>query len=166
VEQYLKKSGMIYTILRPSCFMEVWLTAAVGFDAASAKVQLCGDGTKPVSYISIKDVARFVAESIENPAAKNATLELGGPEQLSQLEAVSIFEKISRRKFAVQTIPGNALKSQMDEATDPMQKSFSGLMLCVANGDPINMEAVLQDFPIKLTSVEEYAQSMVAASYK
>lgn len=166
VEQYLKKSGMVYTILRPSCFMEVWLTAAVGFDVANAKVQLCGDGTKPLSYISIKDVARFAAESLENSAAKNATLELGGPEQLSQQEAVRIFEKISRRKFAVQTIPEEALKSQLDEAIDPMQKSFSGLMLCVANGDPINMEAVLKAFPMKLTSVNEFAQNVVATSFK
>lgn len=164
VEQHLQESGMVYTILRPSCFMEVWLTAAVGFDVANAKVQLCGDGTKPVSYISCMDVAKFAVESLENPAARNAILELGGPDQLSQIEAVKIFEEISGRKFEVQTIPEKALQTQQDEATDPMQKSFSGLMLCVANGDPINMEEVLQAFPIRLTSVKEYAQKVLAAS--
>jgi uncharacterized protein YbjT (DUF2867 family) len=164
VEKHLQKSGMVYSILRPSCFMEVWLTAAVGFDVANAKVQLCGDGTKPVSYISYMDVAKFAVESLENPAATNATLELGGPEKFSQLEAVKIFEEVSGRKFEVQEVPKKALQSQRDEATDPMQKSFSGLMLCVANGDPINMEELLQEFPIKLTSVKEYAQSVVATS--
>jgi len=43
---------------------------------------------KPVSYISYKDVARFAVESLESPAAKNAILELGGHEQLSQLDVV------------------------------------------------------------------------------
>lgn len=32
VEAHLIASGMAYTILRPSCFMEVWLSPAVGFD--------------------------------------------------------------------------------------------------------------------------------------
>lgn len=34
VEQHLQRSGLTYTILRPSFFMEVWLSPAVGFDAA------------------------------------------------------------------------------------------------------------------------------------
>lgn len=162
VEKHLQESGMVYTILRPSCFMEVWLTAAVGFDVANAKAQLCGDGTKPVSYISQKDVARFAIASLDNPAAKNATLELGGPEQISQLAAVKIFEELTGRQFKKQSIPEKALQSQRDEATDPMQESFAALMLCVAHGDPIDMENVLQTFPIKLTTVREYARSVVS----
>jgi uncharacterized protein YbjT (DUF2867 family) len=162
VEQHLQKSGMVYTILRPGYFMEAWFSAVVGFDAANAKVQLCGDGTKPVSYISYKDVARFAAESLDNPAAKNAILELGGPEQFSQLEAVKIFEEVYERNFEVQNIPEIALQSQLDGAVDPMQKSFLSLMLCLANGDPINMENVLQAFPIKMTSVREYARKVAA----
>ena len=164
VEQHLQKSGMVYTILRPSYFMEVWLTAAVGFDAANAKVQLCGDGTKPLSYISYFDVARFAAESLKNPHARNTILELGGPEKLSQLDAVKIFENVSGKKFDVQHVPVEALQSQMNAATDPMQKSFAGLMLGVANGDPIDMKDTIAKFPIKLKSVKEFAQSMVAVS--
>ncbi|KON26383.1 hypothetical protein AC481_07290 [miscellaneous Crenarchaeota group archaeon SMTZ-80] len=164
IEKHLQKSGINYTILRPSCFTEVWLSAAVGFDAANAKVQLCGDGTKPVSYISYLDVARFAVESLENPAARNAILELGGPEKLSQLDAVKIFEDASGKKFDIQHTPEEALQSQLDTATDPMQKSFSGLMLCVAYGDPIGMQEILAKFPIKLKSVREYARSVVSAS--
>src|SRR4030042_2296826 len=162
VEQHLQKSGMVYTILRPSCFMEVWLTAAVGFDTANAKVQLYGDGTKPLRYISYLDVAKFAIESLENPIARNAILELGGPEKLSQLDAVKIFEDISGKKFDIQLIPKEALESQLNTATDPMQKSFSGLMLCVANGDPIDMKEILMKFPVKLKSVKEYAHIVVS----
>jgi uncharacterized protein YbjT (DUF2867 family) len=160
VEKHLQESGMTYTILRPGYFMEVWLTAAVGFDGVIGKVQLCGNGTKPVSYISYKDVARFAVECLENPAAQNAVLELGGPEQLSQLEAVKLFEKVSGRKFEIQTIPKEMLELQMNSASDPMQKSFSGLMLTLADGDAMDMQAVLAAFPLKLTTVKEYATSM------
>jgi len=164
VEQHLQKSGMTYTILRPGCFMEAWLTPLVGFDPENARVQLCGDGSKPLSYISYRDVARIAVDSLNNPFARNATLELGGPEKLSQLDVVRIFEEVSGKKFEVQHTPVEALQVQFDTVSDPMQKSFTGLMLCVAKGDPIDMKEILASFPIKLKTVREYAQSMVTVS--
>lgn len=158
VEQYLMDSKMIYTILRPSCFIEVWLTAAIGFDVENAKVQIYGDGTQPISYISYKNVAAFAVESLNNPNARNATLELGGPEMISQLDTVKIFEKTTGKHFAITHLPKQALNTQMNTAPDPMQASFSGLMLCVANGDPIPMTDMLNKFPLKLVSVQEYAK--------
>ena len=53
VEKRLRESGMTYTILRPSYFMEVWLSPAVGFDAANAKASIYGDGQNPISWISL-----------------------------------------------------------------------------------------------------------------
>jgi len=161
VESYLQNSGLIYTILRPGCFMELWLTAAVGFDAPNGKVNTCGSGANPLAYISFKDVAKFAVESISNPAAKNAVLELGGPQNLSQLDAVKIFEDVLQKKIEVGNIPVDALQSQLDGAEDPMQKSFSGLMLCVANGDRIDMKEVLAKFPVELASVKDFANSVV-----
>ncbi|MDP3642180.1 MAG: SDR family oxidoreductase [Bacteroidota bacterium] len=161
VEKHLQNSGLTYTILRPGCFMELWLSAAVGFDATNGKVNTCGTGANPLAYISFKDVAKFAVESISNPAAKNAVLELGGPQNLSQLDAVKIFEEALDKKIEVGQMPVDALQSQLDGADDPMQKSFSGLMLCVANGDRIDMKEVLSKFPVELTSVKEFAHSVV-----
>jgi NADH dehydrogenase len=160
VEQYLRDSKLVYTILRPSCFIEVWLTAAVGFDVENAKVQICGDGNKPVSYISYKDVATFAVECLDNPHARNTSLELGGPEKISQLDAVRIFEKASGKHFEIMHIPVGALESQMKSAPDPMQASFSGLMLCLAHGDPIDMSETLKKYPVKLVAVKDYATQM------
>ncbi|HAQ19697.1 MAG TPA: hypothetical protein DCR40_10765 [Prolixibacteraceae bacterium] len=56
-----------------------------------------------------------------------------------------------------------ALQSQLDGASYSMQKSFPGLMLCVANGDRIDMENVLSKFPVKLMSVKDFANSMAKA---
>jgi uncharacterized protein YbjT (DUF2867 family) len=141
--------------------MEAWLSPMVGFDAANAKAQIFGGGTNPVSYISYKDVARFAMESLNNPNARKAILELGGPEKISQLDAVKIFEKINGRKFEIQHLPADALQSRLDALTDPMEKTFTGLMLCIAKGDPIDMRDILKKYPVKLTSVKEYAKSMV-----
>lgn len=158
VEEYLKQSGLTYTILRPSFFMEVWLSPAVGFDAENGKVSLCGDGTSKVSYISLADVAKFIVASVDHPAAKNTEIELGGPDGVSQLEAVDIFAATTGKKIELHHTPLEALHTQRMEAEDPMQQSFSGLMECLAQGDYIEMQHTLQEFPIKLISVQEYAQ--------
>ena len=160
VEKYLQNSGMNYTILRPSCFMEVWLSTAVGFDAINGKITLCGDGTRPIAYISFRDVAKFAVKCVSNPDAVNAELELGGPENLSQLDSVKIFEDVLQKKMEVQVIPLEALEAQLNTVEDAMQKSFTGLMICVANGDYIDMKEILSKFPVKLTSVNEFARMM------
>jgi Predicted nucleoside-diphosphate-sugar epimerases len=164
VEEHLQRSGMTYTILRPGFFMELWLTAAAGFDALNGKVNICGTGTNPIAYISYKDVAKFAAESISNPNLVNAAFELGGPQNLSQLDAVKKFLEVLGRKIEVQHIPVEALKAQFNSAGDQMQKSFSGLMICLANGDSINMKEILKVIPVKLTSVQEYIQSLAPES--
>ena len=156
-------SGLTYTILRPGYFMEVWLSPAVGFDVENAKAQIYGTGHNPISWISFLDVARFAVRCLNNPAAKNAALDLGGPEALSPLEMVKIFEQVSNRTFEVQHVPEDALLEQQKAATDPMQESFTGLMRCYAQGDPIDMDPVLEDFPVELTSVKEFAQRALAA---
>lgn len=149
---------MTYTILRPGFFMDVWLSPACGFDAANAKAAIYGDGSQPLSMIAVRDVAAFAVASLENVAAFNAALELGGPEALTPLQMVSVFERAQGRTFDVQFVPSEALAAQQAAATDPMQQSFSGLMRCYAAGDPIDMRETLKAFPIRLTSVEEFAK--------
>ena len=161
VENHLMKSGLVYTILRPTCFMEVWLGPAVGFDPSNGKITVYGAGNLPIGWISIKDVAAFAVESLTNPAARNAVLELGGPVSLSYDQVIKIFEEVSGRTFEVTHVPAEALHMQVQSAQDPMQKSFAALMEGVAAvGDPIDMTATLKQFPLKLMSVHEYARSV------
>jgi uncharacterized protein YbjT (DUF2867 family) len=142
--------------------MEVWFSPAVGFDAAKATVQIYGEGHNKISWIALSDVARFAVASLDHPAARNATIALGGPEALSPLEAVRIFEEIGGRPFTVQHVPVEAIQTQQTDASDQMQQSFAGLMLCYAAGDPIDMRATLHAFPIQLMAVKDYAKRVLS----
>lgn len=164
VEQAIQQSGMQYTILRPTYFMEVWLSPALGFDYPNAKATIYGAGQNKLSWISLGDVAAFAVESLENPAAENAVLELGGPEALSPLEVVGIFEEVGGQAFQVQHVPEEVIQAQGASAADSLQRAFSALMLNYAKGDPIAMEGVLKQFPIELTSVREYARRVLLQS--
>lgn len=157
-EEHLKASGMIYTVLRPSYFMEAWLSPMVGFDAANAKAAIYGSGNQPISWISLFDVAQFAVECLARPAARNAVLELGGLAMVSPHQVIKLFEQAAGKTFEVSHVPAEALKARMEGATEPMQKSFAGLMYCFALGDPINMQATLKAFPVKLTSLGDYIE--------
>lgn len=164
VEQHVQRSGLVYTILRPSMFMEIWLSPAVGFDFVNAKAMIYGKGQNIISWISLTDVAKFAVESLDDPAARNKIIELGGPEALSPLEVVKIFEELGGRKFEVQLVPEEALTSvaQKISAADDLQRAFAALLQTYAKGDSIDMRATLQTFPLQLTSVRDYARRMLS----
>src|SRR5947207_2799200 len=135
IEDAVKTSGMAYTILQASYFMEVWLSPALGFDVGNGKVRLYGEGDQSVSWISYRDVARVAAAAVTEPAVRNMVVELGGPQALSPREVVRMFEAAGAGEVATESIPESALESQLNAATDSLQKSFTGLMLQCARGD-------------------------------
>ena len=59
-------------------------------------------------------------------------------------------------------VPEAALLAQFEGATDPMQKSFAALMLGYLHGDAMDMEPVIRQFEMKLTSIDEYAKRVLA----
>lgn len=162
VEHHLRESGMDYTILRPSCFMEVWFSPVVGFDPAAHRATIYGAGDRRISWISLRDVARFAVECVGRPIARNATLELGGPDPLSQLEVVALFETAMHQRFTVTHVLDSALHLRLASATDPMEKSLAALMLGLVRGDWIPMAGLLRQIPVRLTSVREYAEAAAA----
>ena len=160
-EHAIISSGMKYTILQASIFMEVWLSPALGFNYPDHTLQIPGDGNQPISFVSYKDVASFAALSVYNPVAENKIFEIGGPEALTPAQVVKEFENSSGHSFAVQYIPLAALQQQLKEATDPLQKVFAGLMIFYAKGDAMDMNPILEKIPIKLYSVKDYAKAVL-----
>ena len=158
VEEHLKTSGLTFTILQPTFFMEVWLSPHLGFDAVNGKARVYGSGANKMSWISFKDVAKFAVASLDNAQARNAVIKLGGPEALSPLEVVRIFEELQGRKFDVEHVPEEALRQQRETASDPLQQSFAGLMLYYSRGDVIDMRDTLDKFSVQLSSVRDFAQ--------
>ena len=156
VEKKIMESGMEYTILQPSFFMELWLTPFVGFDFPNSKAVIYGEGKNKLSWISLVDVAAFAIASLDNKGLSNSIVKLGGPEALSPLEVVRIFEKHTGSKFTVDHISSEALLAQKTAATDSMSESMAGLMAAYSDGDGIDMNETRRLFPFRFTSVTDY----------
>ncbi len=159
-ENRLLSSRMRATILRPSYFSEVWLSPALGFDAANGRARIYGTGDAKISYISLNDVAAFAVAAAEKPPEKSVVLEMGGPESLSQLDAVRIFERIFGRKIDLDRVPVAALEEQ-HRSTDSLQKTFAALMLAYAKGDAIpgSLETA-RNYGVTLRAVSDFAATM------
>lgn len=160
VEAWLRASPLDWTILRPSYFMEGWLSPMVGFDPAQGTATIYGTGERPISWISRKDVASFAVASLTHARAQKAVLELGGPQLLTPLDVVRIFESVFGRTIDLTFVPVDALDAQLAAATDPMQQSFAALIRCYADGDPIEMGATARMLSDRLTTVSDYAVSI------
>ena len=152
---------MNFTVVQASFFMEVWLSPALGFDYANAAARIYGPGTRPVSWVSFSDVAEMCVLALRNPAAERRIIEFGGPEMLSPNEVVARFEGIAGRQFKREHIADEALHAQLEGATDPLQKSFAGLMLSYSSGDAINMTSIQKEFGIVLTNIDQYARGVL-----
>lgn len=158
----LKESGIPWTIIEASMFMEVWLGPHLGFDAKDARARIFGKGDKKISWVSYKDVAALAIAAGESPAGENQVLEIGGPEALTPLEVVRIFEEQGGKKFGLDYVPEEALVDAKANATNPVEETFAGLQLLYARGFEVDVKPTLARFPMRLTSVREYADRVLA----
>lgn len=157
VEKHLIGSGIEYTILAATPFMEIWLSPALGFDYLNTQATIYGDGTNPVSIVSLFDVARTACEALYRTEARNATLPVGGPQALTQLEIVETFEKVSGSKWELRSVPVDSLREQFDAANDEVQQSLAALQLAYATAPHSAMDPSKYLVRNGLKTVEQYA---------
>ena len=149
---------MTWTVLRPSFFMETWFSPALGFDVAAGTVRVFGAGLEPISWVTRDDVAEFAAEAVDSEEARNATLEIGGPEALAPLDAVKVFETVAGRRFVIEHVDEVTLRAMLAAADDAGERSLIALMLAYARGNAIPMEDMSERFGLELTSLRSWAE--------
>ena len=160
VEKHLQKSGLDYTILHPSLFFETWLSPMLFADPVAGTARVYGKGTDKMRYVAVADVAELAVQSLTRPFASKATIPFGGPERISQRDAVRLFEDAFGKKFDIAEVPEEALEAQWKGAQDQLQKSFAALMLGVARGFDVGTEPPFEEFPMRMTSPREYVRGL------
>lgn len=85
VEHYLQASGLAYTILRPSAFMEWHAHEFIGKPILDqGKVTIFGKGDNPRNFVAGEDVANFAVLALTDPKASTANHRDRQPGQLEQ----------------------------------------------------------------------------------
>jgi uncharacterized protein YbjT (DUF2867 family) len=113
-EAAVKESGLTYTILRPSWVYgreDRSLNKFLNMSRFLPFVPLIGNaGKQQMQPVFVEDVARAVADSLENSAANSQIFELGGPEVMSMSDVVRAALEASGRKRLLLPAPAFVMK--------------------------------------------------------
>ncbi len=107
-EQALQSSGMGYTIIRPSSFQETFGDGFAPFKRIIERTGIgmtMGSGRGLQSFVAMSDVARATVLALDHPAARDAIVALGGPEDLSYRDAYARIAQVTGRRVTIVAIP-------------------------------------------------------------
>jgi uncharacterized protein YbjT (DUF2867 family) len=106
IENHLKSSGLSYSILRPSAFMESHVHRFLGkqlLERGSTKI--FGDGRNSINFVCARDVAAFATMALNDPTVRDEIIEIGSPCNMNKREIVAIYLRLSGRPGKVQYVP-------------------------------------------------------------
>jgi uncharacterized protein YbjT (DUF2867 family) len=167
IEEYLKASGMTYTILRPSWYMEQNVHLFNGKSILEkGKTNLLGKGTKLRNFVAARDVAQFAVRALMDPKLKNRTIDIGGPQNITNNQVAELYGKIAGVTPKINHMPPFMAKA-MSVILKPVQPGISRIMYLGSLPDnafceTFDPEILLAEFPIHLTTLEEFIHDRIA----
>jgi NADH dehydrogenase len=158
-EEHLIASGIPYTIIAPNAFMEMWVGRIVGMPAMQGQpVTVVASADTKHSFISAADVVAFTIAALDNPAARNQRLVLGGPEPLSFRDAAMMYQRVLGRPVQVRVVnPGEPVPG-LPEAIVPL---LTGMGMFET---PIEMTETARTFNVQLTPLEQVVRRSLPAA--
>lgn len=157
-EVAVRESGLTYTILYPNVFTEVWVGMVVGGPLrAGQPITLVGEARRLHTFVSMGDVAAFSVAAVDNPAAHNATIPIGGPEAVSWRAIVAGVEQIIGREVAIRFV-------QPGEPVPFVPDVVQGLLAAQDTYDsPLPMADIAATYGVTLTPMATVLQRMFGA---
>ena len=109
-EQDIKASGLAWTIIQPTAYMETWCEVLGRPLLEKGKTQVFGRGLNPINWVSAADVAEFVALAASDKDMRGKVIEVGGPENMTMTAFVDTFRKETGSSGIVGHIPPFAMR--------------------------------------------------------
>jgi uncharacterized protein YbjT (DUF2867 family) len=161
-EQYLRASGLGYTILRPSAYMETWAHALGDPIVKSGKAMVFGGGMNPINFVAATDVARFAIFALADSRARNRIIEIGGPENVTETQFVEMIQRVTGKPGKIQHIPLPMMRL-LGVVAQPFNPAFSRQCRAGALMDTTDMtfdpSEALQFVPMRLKRLDEVVRS-------
>lgn len=163
IEQYLRNSGLSFTILRPTAFMESHAYQFIGQSILeTGKVTLFGKGENPRNFVAAADVAHFAVMKLLKPEGTGELLEIGGPENFTNMQVVGLYEELAGRKAKVSHVPLGMLRlmSPLVRLFNPGLSQVMQVSIWHDTTDQtFDTSAMLQQYPMTLTRLADWVQT-------
>jgi uncharacterized protein YbjT (DUF2867 family) len=122
-EEALTKSGVAYTIFRPSWFMD-----ALALFVRDGRATIFGKQKQPYYFLAVADFARAVSKSYQTEEAANKTFVVNGPKSMLMQDALQQYCDAVHPGVKAASMPtwfGNLLAAMMKS---PTMKDFVQMM--------------------------------------
>ena len=163
IERYLGASGIPYTIIRPSAFMEVHAYELIGKAVVTGKrVMLFGPGDNPKNFVAAADVAALVVRALDDSRLRGETIEIGGPDNLTSRQVVAVFERVAGKRAMVVHLPLSVLRAVLRVAR-PLHPGVSRILRAAIEGETTDQTfdptPLLARLSLELTRLEDWART-------
>jgi uncharacterized protein YbjT (DUF2867 family) len=110
-EQYVQRSGLRWTIVRATAFVETWAMVMAAPLLARGKTIVFGRGTNPINFVSAADVAALVGLAVLDPSLRGRVIEIGGTDNISFNQLAALLQQAVGRSASVRHIPRVILRA-------------------------------------------------------
>jgi uncharacterized protein YbjT (DUF2867 family) len=110
-EQHLRASGVSWTIVRATPFLETWVGLLQKTAGASGRPLVFGRGDNPIGFVCAGDVAALLDHVVTTASTRGKTLEIGGAEQLTLNQLAAGVQTAARRSSEPRHVPRIALRT-------------------------------------------------------
>lgn len=96
-EEAVQASGLAWTIVRPTAYLETWLGLIGEPLAATGRTRIFGSGGNAINFVSAADVARLVDLSAADDRMRQTVVEAPGPANLTFDQLAAAVESVIGR---------------------------------------------------------------------
>jgi uncharacterized protein YbjT (DUF2867 family) len=171
IHQAVKESGLNYTFVHANGLFEYWAYSLgqLGLPSPPEEVQLYAQGTVKAALVSVSDVAKVTATTVDDPRTQNKELFITA-NILSQEELIRLWEEISGKR--VKRIPVSFEDLEQIIAASTTPATFMNLIIAQlvrsvwVRGDAIKRREGVLDAAelytdIQFTSIKEALSQLV-----
>lgn len=163
-EQLVIASGLQWTVLRPTVYLETWIGFLGDMIAGKRALTLFGRGDNPINFVSADDVAALAVQAALAPGLAGATLEIGGPEDVTLNELAGALLAARAVDTPVRHVPLPVLRATAT-VLRPVKPSIAALAQFSVIMDTVDMtlavdsaRAAVPDLPVT------YVRDLLAAT--
>jgi uncharacterized protein YbjT (DUF2867 family) len=122
IEEHIRTTGMRYTILRPTFFMENWLGMRDQINQGTLALPLAPETR--LQMVSVDDIGAFVAMAFDRPGHwEGRRVELAGDE-LTMTELTKVFSRMAGREVSYEQTPWDEFEKKVGPELATMYRWF------------------------------------------
>ena len=166
-EQHLRGSGVAFTIVRATAFCELWIELLDRTAGRSGRPLVFGRGENPVNFVCVRDVAALVERAVTDTMMRGATLEIGGPADITLNDLALAVQGVRDRAGEPRHVPRSVLRVLANTVgrINPQVGRQTGSALVMDRADlRFDARGARRAFPdLPVTSIETCLTDHVAA---